>query len=60
MLIWSCNREQFHQYSSGGHNVYMYGYKIKIPKINCKKKLKIRNGYHRNFYVYEEFSDELL
>ena len=36
------------------------GYKIKIPKIICEKKLKIRNGYHRKFYVYEEFSDELL
>ena len=23
MLIWSCNREQRHQFSSGGHNVYM-------------------------------------
>ena len=36
------------------------GYKIKIPKIICEKKLKIRNGYHRKFCVYEEFSDELL
>ena len=36
------------------------GYKKKIQKYFLQKNFKFRNGNHRKFHIYEEFSGELF